>query len=124
MTCTSGGDMKLTYSRSDSRRAGGGSAPSLRLDFKKANKGSNQARPAPGHCAWTHRKLNGRENSPARLTGSVVGSTSVVITKNGTTVRLPNSHENKLINYVKRAGQRFSMVVAFKKGKLVIERVH
>lgn len=124
MVCTSGGDMEMTYSRWDAKRSGGDRNPTVSLSFKKAKKGANAAAPAQGQCAWTHRGLDARENSPAKMSGGTQGGTTIKVSRRGTKVDLPGTAEEKLMGYVKRPGQRFSMVVAFKNGKLVIEEVH
>ena len=123
MVCTSGGDMSLkskTFNSTGRNRT--------RLHFKKAPKGANDEAPKPGHCAWTHCKLNQKERSPASLTRAAVGreafKSTVTVRAGETSMKYSDPELDRLREYVRQKKKRFSLTVAPYKGLLLIEKIH
>ncbi|MCB9524039.1 MAG: hypothetical protein H6702_11830 [Myxococcales bacterium] len=123
MTCTSGGSMTATVTQSQGRRAGAGSARVV-FRYKKARQGANEAAPAQGQCAWAHRGLNDREGESAGFKPALAGFSTVKAGPRGLEVRFSDDNLDKLMKHVSKPGQRFSLIVANKAGRLEIEKVH
>lgn len=119
MVCKSGGRMKLNIQQDDKALK-----LHLRLNFNKASRGANNRQPGPGQCAWPHRPLNNKENSPLYMTTK--GGLFVDITAKGHKARarkISTPLMERLIGHIGKPHTVFSMVVSLKHGKLHIEKL-
>jgi hypothetical protein len=135
MTCRGGGQMVLWLKPDILHipRTGGEDILEPRtkgnLIFKKSEHGAQGRKLLPGTCAWSHRGLNNKENSPVNISFS--GVYEAVLGKNGDAVVSyfsPNTVKpDRKIEHIRNAiknGQYFSMIVKFEKGKLIATKLN
>lgn len=123
MVCASGGNMRATYRQEGSGR-GKADFGEITLTFDKARKASNEALPSNGQCAFTHRPLSSSESASAVLLAKTGGVTSITASKGGLQARFADADLNKLIEYTRIPGKRFSVVVDPVNGRLLIQALH